>query len=112
MTHIKRTVAAVALAAFGLLATGCGDSEQADHDHDQNHDHGVEEHKGADAPLSAADQKLADAQKVCPVSDEPLGSMGIPIKVMAGDRAVFLCCEGCLKSFEKNPQKYVEKLGN
>ena len=30
------------------------------------------------AKLSADDKALAEAQKVCPVTGEPLGSMGVP----------------------------------
>lgn len=57
------------------------------------------------AELSDEDQKLAAAQAICPVSGEPLGSMGTPIKVTKGDRALFLCCKGCeedaLKRFDE-----------
>jgi YHS domain-containing protein len=62
------------------------------------------------AGLSEADRALALAQKICPVSDEPLGAMGTPIKVTVGDRDVFLCCEGCKESFESEPDKYLAKL--
>jgi len=47
------------------------------------------------ARLSAADRTLAERQKVCPVTDMPLGSMGTPIKVSVNGRSVFICCEGC-----------------
>jgi len=57
--------------------------------------------------LSAEDQLLADKQKNCPVGGEALGSMGTPIKVMVGERAVFLCCEGCRSAVEKDPAKYL-----
>ena len=57
--------------------------------------------------LSAEDQVLADKQKNCPVGGEALGSMGTPIKVMVGERAVFLCCEGCRSAVEKDPAKYL-----
>ena len=60
--------------------------------------------------LSPEDQALADKQKNCPVGGEALGSMGTPVKVMVGDRAVFLCCEGCREAIEKDPQKYLAKL--
>jgi hypothetical protein len=47
--------------------------------------------------LSPADQRLARAQRLCPVSDEPLGSMDVPAKVTIQDQTVFLCCAGCKK---------------
>lgn len=46
----------------------------------------------------------------CPVSGEALGSMGEPKKVVAGNRLVVLCCSGCVRSFEKNPQKFLSNL--
>ena len=65
----------------------------------------------AEAPaLSAEDQALADKQKVCVVGGGPLGSMGHPVKVMVGDRPVFLCCEHCREPLEKDPAKYLAKL--
>jgi YHS domain-containing protein len=54
-----------------------------------------------------ADTAAISAQKVCPVMDEPLGSMGDPIKVMVGDRPVFLCCKGCIKKIKADPAKYL-----
>ncbi|WP_235908928.1 hypothetical protein [Roseiconus nitratireducens] len=54
----------------------------------------------ADAPLIAA-------QKTCPVMDEPLGSMGGPVKLMVGGKPIFLCCRGCIKKVEAEPAKYM-----
>ncbi|MDR3634432.1 MAG: heavy metal-binding domain-containing protein [Isosphaeraceae bacterium] len=45
--------------------------------------------------LSAEDQMLAAAQKTCPVTGKPLGSMGPPVPVVVAGKRVFLCCEGC-----------------
>jgi hypothetical protein len=39
--------------------------------------------------------------------DEPLGSMGQPVKVLVGDKPIFLCCKGCVKKIEAEPAKYV-----
>lgn len=47
------------------------------------------------AKLSAEDRQAAVAQRVCPVTGEPLGSMGKPIKITEGDRHLFVCCAGC-----------------
>ncbi|WP_231743965.1 hypothetical protein [Stieleria neptunia] len=54
-----------------------------------------------------ADAALIARQKVCPVMDEPLGSMGNPIKVMVGDKPIFLCCKGCIKKIKAEPAKYL-----
>jgi hypothetical protein len=61
------------------------------------------------AKLSPEDQAAARAQKVCPVGGA-LGSMGTPVIVMAGDRKVFLCCDGCEQEFKDNIEKYLAKL--
>ncbi|MAF67595.1 MAG: hypothetical protein CMJ84_18310 [Planctomycetes bacterium] len=45
--------------------------------------------------------------KVCPVSDETLGSMGEPVETLYGTYLVRFCCEGCVKSYRKDPRKYV-----
>jgi len=62
------------------------------------------------AKLSAADQKLAKAQGVCPVSGEPLGAMGTPVRIEYEGTVVFFCCEKCKPKFEADPAKYMAKL--
>jgi hypothetical protein len=60
---------------------------------------------------SAEDDKtLIAKQKVCPVTGEPLGSMGEPFKVVVNGRTVFLCCKGCEKKLRKDPEKYFKIL--
>lgn len=49
-------------------------------------------------------------QKSCPVSGKPLGSMGGPIKVMVGDKPIFLCCKGCIKKVQAEPAQYLTKV--
>ncbi len=61
--------------------------------------------------LSPADRALAEKQATCPVSKEPLGSMGKPVKVIVGNRTVFLCCSGCEEDFRREPDKYLAQLG-
>lgn len=57
----------------------------------------------ADEPADAAaeqketDRLLIAAQEICPVTGEPLGSMGEPVRAKSGERTVFLCCRSCLK---------------
>lgn len=62
------------------------------------------------AQLSPADRALAEKQKVCPVSGEPLGSMGKPFKVTVKGQDVFLCCQGCEAEIKAEPDKYLAKL--
>ncbi len=62
------------------------------------------------AKLSDADRTLAEVQKVCPVSGEPLGSMGAPIEVTVEGRSLFVCCEGCVEDAKKNFDQYIAEL--
>ena len=39
----------------------------------------------------------------CPVSKEPLDSMGKPVDYVYNNRLVRFCCNGCLRGFKKNP---------
>ena len=56
------------------------------------------------------DKELIEKQKTCPVTDQPLGSMGKPVKVVVKKRVVFLCCAGCKKKLLADPDKYLKKL--
>lgn len=62
------------------------------------------------AKLSRADQTAALAQGTCPVTDEPLGDHGTPIKVNVKGRDVFVCCAGCVEDLRNNPERYLRKL--
>jgi len=56
--------------------------------------------------LSPEDRKLAEAQGYCAIeSDNRLGVMGVPYKIMIKDQPVFLCCKGCAKDAQKDPEK-------
>ena len=94
----------VAGLAFGLV--GCdGDAEQAktpagakvqSGDDHSGHNHGDTETKQVEA-------------ETCPVTGEELGSMGDAIKVSYKGKEVKLCCEGCVKKFNADPEKYLSK---
>ena len=60
--------------------------------------------------LPADEQAAALKQAKCPVSDEALGSMGTPIKVVAEGKTFYICCKGCVKEVEANPKEIVAKL--
>ena len=63
------------------------------------------EKEKAMARLAPEDRRLAEAQKVCPVTGEALGEMGTPVKVTVKGQPVFLCCDGCKKKALDNPDK-------
>jgi hypothetical protein len=63
------------------------------------------------AKLSQEDRKLAEEQKFCPESGDLLGSMGAPIKVaLKNGKTVFVCCDGCVKEAEKDPEATLKKI--
>lgn len=68
------------------------------------------EYEDALAELSPEDRAMVEKQKACPVSGEPLGSMGKPVKVTIQGRDVFLCCAGCEAPLKENPEEYLAKL--
>ena len=45
--------------------------------------------------------------KVCFVSDDKLDD---PVDALYGERLLRFCCKGCLRSFNKNPSKFLPKL--
>lgn len=59
---------------------------------------------------SAADELLIAKQKLCPVTGEPLGSMGKPVKVDVAGRTVFICCKACTKPLLASPTEHLAKL--
>lgn len=62
------------------------------------------------AKLSPEDRKAAELQKICPVSDEPLGGMGTPYKLTIDGKDIYLCCAGCEEDVKKEPEKYFAKI--
>ena len=59
---------------------------------------------------SAEDRILVEKQKICPVTGEPLDSMGGPVRVEVAGRIVFVCCKGCEAPLRKEPTKYLSKM--
>jgi membrane fusion protein, copper/silver efflux system len=60
--------------------------------------------------LKDPDRQLAEAQAVCPVTAEPLGSMGVPFKSMVMGQPVFFCCESCAEGALANAAKTLAKV--
>jgi hypothetical protein len=53
---------------------------------------------------------LAEAQQLCPVSGERLGSMGTPVKLTLMGQTVFLCCEGCEAGAKANEERTLGRV--
>ncbi len=68
--------------------------------------------EAAGAKSKESNQDAIARQKVCPVTGQPLGSMGQPVRVTVKGQTVFLCCRGCEQAIRKNPDKYLAKLKN
>ena len=96
----------------GSAGEAAGGHQPGDHTgHGEHAGHtGHGEHEKELSQLSAADRALAEKQQVCPVSGQPLGSMGKPYKVTVKGQEVFLCCQGCEGEIKENPEKYLAKL--
>jgi len=63
------------------------------------------------AKLSAADRALVEAQEWCAVNtDGRLGSMGVPLKIDIKGQPVFLCCKGCKRKAESDPDGTLAKV--
>ncbi|HEY7153125.1 MAG TPA: TIGR03000 domain-containing protein [Gemmataceae bacterium] len=67
--------------------------------------------KAAVAELPPEDRKLAEQQRFCAVlTDNPLGAMGKPPKVILKGQPVFVCCEDCAARARKEPDKTLANL--
>jgi membrane fusion protein, copper/silver efflux system len=62
------------------------------------------------AKLPPEDQLPAKEQNLCPITGQPLGSMGVPVAITLDGQKVFLCCSGCIEEAKKNPEKTLKKV--
>lgn len=62
--------------------------------------------------LPEADRQLALAQRICPVTGAPLGSMGVPVKITLRGQPVFLCCKGCMGKAKRSPDETLKKVAD
>jgi YHS domain-containing protein len=105
------TLAIALLGIVGLSLAACAQNVPANVTSPQNDAPVVASDDARElAAAKQTDKELIEQQKTCPVSDQPLGSMGKPVKVVVKGRPVFLCCAGCKKAFLADPEKYLKKL--
>ncbi|MBT4482122.1 MAG: YHS domain-containing protein [Candidatus Latescibacteria bacterium] len=106
MNNIISTILVTfSLLAFSILS-GCSKEtqpkpEDSTHVHENGtaHEHGsVDEEETADASKS---------QKICPVMG---GKINNTIYADYEGKRTYLCCAACLDEFNKNPEKYINKL--
>ena len=116
MLKVRNTLlVAVVLSVSGAVFVGCSSQEVSQPA--VGPDTSAEWKVGLDddivtalSELPDADRTAAVAQKVCPVTNEQLGSMGKPLKATVEGQDVFLCCGGCEEELRKDPEKYLAKL--
>ena len=60
--------------------------------------------------LPPEDQTLAKRQKFCPITGQPLGSMGVSVAITLGGQKIFVCCPGCVDEAKKNAEKTLKKV--
>ena len=93
-------VAGVLASASAVADDKPGHTDEKHHDHDPV---AVEKEIAASlGEMSAADRKLAQAQRFCTMMEySRLGAMGKPVKVMIEGKPVFVCCESCVEEAVK-----------
>ncbi len=60
--------------------------------------------------LTKDEQAEVLKQKICPVTETALGSMGTPLPVDINGRRIWICCKGCEAGLLHNPDKYIATL--
>ena len=68
-------------------------------------DDDAEKIAAAMARLSPEDRKIAQAQRMCPIRREPLGTMGVPVRLSLQGKPVFVCCNTCVAEAQADPAK-------
>lgn len=74
--------------------------------------------KDPKAAMAKLDEAYIKAQrdsyptKKCVVSGEELGGMGEPVEKLYGTTLVRFCCKSCIKSFEKDGDKFMKELAD
>jgi Cu(I)/Ag(I) efflux system membrane fusion protein len=62
------------------------------------------------AKLPDGDQALAHQQVLCPITENPLGSMGIPKKIMLNGTPILLCCDACKDMAKRTAVETLDKV--
>ncbi len=68
--------------------------------------------KAALARLSLKDRQLAEEQVYCPETEQPLGAMGVPVKVTVNGQTVFVCCPSCVDDAKSHADQLLQKIAD
>jgi hypothetical protein len=107
-------------ATFSLFLAGCTGGSGQPENGDRANRRGADQPKvspeeqariaTALARLEPEDRALAEAQQYCAVeSENRLGLMGTPVKVLVNDEPVFVCCKSCKPTALAEPEKTLAK---
>lgn len=103
---MTKMIASMVAAAGLMITAGCGDG----HDHSK-HDHGTTSAKTPETVSGPSDPNAKPyLLKTCVVSGEELGKMGEPMRFTYKGQEIKLCCKGCEKDFNKDPEKYLKMI--
>ena len=119
--HINRRKWWLPLLATGVMGlwaislTACTDHGQAGQDHNANtHDQAEQaehnHHTGSDDTSELAFVGDPYPLDTCPVTGQPLDSMGGPVSYVHEGREIKFCCAGCDSTFEADPAKYLAEI--
>ena len=110
---MKASLIGTLLGLLALAIIGCADSAKTPRASTGQGGHEVAEDDVASnlAKLGEDARKLAEAQKFCAIETKKrLGSMGPPLKLDVKGEVVFVCCKGCQKKAQSNPDKTLAKV--
>lgn len=106
MNGFRRSRVIVIVALMAALSAGCAGSRS------RCHAVGCKVSSSAGSVPPRRTQTAATShgtgQRNCPVTGEPLGSMGDPVSVTVQGRTIEVCCQGCVAAVQKNPEKYLK----
>jgi YHS domain-containing protein len=88
-------IADILLAIAVISAAGCGDGADS-----------VNSANSTNSP--SATPLKPDLLMTCPVTGDPLGSMGTPYVLVYKGQEVKFCCASCTNDFFKDPDKYMK----
>jgi hypothetical protein len=108
-----RSVILLAMMVTSLAMTGCNNNTNAPQAGAQKEQPKLDEVAEERAKLTPTYRALVEAQEWCVVSnDERLGAMGPPLKLDIKGQPVFVCCKGCKKKAEADPDGTLAKAEN
>lgn len=109
----RRLVPALLLVAAGVSLAGCEGGGEKPAGPSGPSAKSADEVAAERAKLAPADRALVDAQEWCVVNtDERLGAMGPPLKLDIKGQPVFVCCQGCKRKAEADPDKTLKTLAD